>query len=261
MSFIVNQYISTRARFRTSSDYIPKIMVFNERPGDFETQIDMTIDSSSVNFNMGLQYRNIDVRIGINSICDDNICVSHLYDIIIELLKPQLIGEYHRKYNEIFRDNMNHDMRVQKEKIDKINSDLSNDILHGLFYGNVHSDSDDKRKGDCFRSISEFIMSTLKRTKLPYKINILTEIKKVERIVDTPKYIDTVRIVDKVVEKVKYKYTDITRDKCAICLENESNSLFKCGHLCLCKECGDSGKIDKCPICRDKSKFYTIFGI
>ena len=50
------------------------------------------------------------------------------------------------------------------------------------------------------------------------------------------------------------KVVKIFNQKCAICLERDSDYIFKqCGHQCICQECyQNKGEIDilKCVICR-----------
>ena len=42
-------------------------------------------------------------------------------------------------------------------------------------------------------------------------------------------------------------------DQCVICLTNPSNIFYNpCLHFCVCSQCDDKGKFNKCPYCREK---------
>ena len=43
-------------------------------------------------------------------------------------------------------------------------------------------------------------------------------------------------------------FEDETTNECSICLDNEKNIVFNCGHLYTCHDC--SYRLNKCPICR-----------
>ena len=48
-------------------------------------------------------------------------------------------------------------------------------------------------------------------------------------------------------------------EECVICLTNPPNVLFcNCGHLCLCSECKEMGKFNKCPICKFENKIIRV---
>lgn len=43
-------------------------------------------------------------------------------------------------------------------------------------------------------------------------------------------------------------FEDETTNECSVCLDNEKNIVFNCGHLYTCHDC--SYRLTKCPICR-----------
>ena len=47
-------------------------------------------------------------------------------------------------------------------------------------------------------------------------------------------------------------------DTCVICLEARCQTVFpSCGHMCTCLEC--SRNLNRCPICRTKSRAITVY--
>ena len=45
---------------------------------------------------------------------------------------------------------------------------------------------------------------------------------------------------------------------CVICLENDSDTVFQaCGHLCTCSDCSEG--LNRCPICRTKSRAIKVY--
>ena len=41
-------------------------------------------------------------------------------------------------------------------------------------------------------------------------------------------------------------------DQCVICLDKKPNILYKpCTHYCICSQCGNIGKFENCPYCRE----------
>ena len=41
-------------------------------------------------------------------------------------------------------------------------------------------------------------------------------------------------------------------EQCVICLDNKPNILYNpCLHYCVCSQCGDKGKFENCPYCRE----------
>ena len=54
------------------------------------------------------------------------------------------------------------------------------------------------------------------------------------------------------------KSETISDKQCCICMENEYNCKFNCGHVCVCLDC--STLVENCPICRVKvSQVEKIF--
>lgn len=51
---------------------------------------------------------------------------------------------------------------------------------------------------------------------------------------------------------------DRERDTCVICLEGRADTVFTaCGHMCACEGCSLS--LDKCPICRIRSRPIKVY--
>ncbi|KAK9816435.1 hypothetical protein WJX72_000210 [[Myrmecia] bisecta] len=44
---------------------------------------------------------------------------------------------------------------------------------------------------------------------------------------------------------------------CVVCLERQCDMVFTCGHLCACERC--SRQMDKCPICRHRSRAIKVY--
>jgi len=53
------------------------------------------------------------------------------------------------------------------------------------------------------------------------------------------------------------------RGVCVACLERDSNMVFPCGHLCVCRHCfhaaAGSARLKRCPICREHGRPIQIF--
>ena len=55
-------------------------------------------------------------------------------------------------------------------------------------------------------------------------------------------------------EKIINSSQSFKSDKCVICLTNPPHVLFcKCGHICICGECGNRFKNKKCPVCKTEN--------
>lgn len=59
------------------------------------------------------------------------------------------------------------------------------------------------------------------------------------------------KATENIAEMISKVYEDDEEDECCVCFEREKFYVFgPCGHLNLCKECGD--RCESCPICRAK---------
>lgn len=52
-------------------------------------------------------------------------------------------------------------------------------------------------------------------------------------------------------------YFGISEKYCVVCLERLVNTVFLCGHMCVCDDCGV--KLDKCPMCRDFGTVIKVY--
>lgn len=48
-----------------------------------------------------------------------------------------------------------------------------------------------------------------------------------------------------------------TPSECSVCLEKRSDTVFSCGHVCVCVDC--SVRLDKCPKCRKPGVAFKLF--
>lgn len=53
------------------------------------------------------------------------------------------------------------------------------------------------------------------------------------------------------------KSCEVCESGCVVCKDNEINSVFPCGHLCVCFRCGIN--LNKCPICRQNGRVFRVF--
>lgn len=82
------------------------------------------------------------------------------------------------------------------------------------------------------------------------------------------KYVNEYELIQSI-NKMKYIYIPIYESikidndikLCVACLDNDRESIFPCGHLCLCISCMNkiNKNIGKCPICMRKGKAFKIY--
>ena len=103
---------------------------------------------------------------------------------------------------------------------------------------------------DIFKKISSSL-------NMPYDAIIETKIieKEVKKIIPIYKEIEVEKIIN-----VK-NYIDINFEDCCICLNFKSSCAFDCGHICICENCKNEYKENKCPLCRKKSVCFKIIGL
>ena len=70
-------------------------------------------------------------------------------------------------------------------------------------------------------------------------------------------------IETKIIEKIinVKNYINIPLEDCCICLNFKSSCAFDCGHICICENCKNEYKENKCPLCRKKSVCFKIIGL
>lgn len=59
---------------------------------------------------------------------------------------------------------------------------------------------------------------------------------------------DTYSTINSEINTITQIFEDETTNECSVCLDNEKNIVFNCGHLYTCPDC--SYRLTKCPICR-----------
>merc|ERR1711920_556975 len=60
---------------------------------------------------------------------------------------------------------------------------------------------------------------------------------------------------------VRKVHGDIRRDICCVCLTNQSEVCFRCGHLCMCSGCFDGLLMHWQEVVPDESALATILGL
>lgn len=48
---------------------------------------------------------------------------------------------------------------------------------------------------------------------------------------------------------------------CVICLDQEADMVFNCGHLCTCSRCTAAGQLTRCPVCRASSRPFVVYRV
>ena len=62
--------------------------------------------------------------------------------------------------------------------------------------------------------------------------------------------------------KLMYENNEIKKEEyCCICLDNEPENTYLCGHNCICNDCYEKIEDKKCPLCREISPYIAEWSI